>query len=102
MSDMDYDKISDLIWEQSYRDDAEVPGDGDGDGMRAAGEAFDHLRARVVEMQYEMECLGAEHDVRRRAYIRAINRWRAENPGSEMTLPDHADLVVWLLEQHNK
>jgi len=49
MSDMDYDKISDLIWEQSYRDD--------GDGMRAAGEAFDHLRARVVELEGEVDRL---------------------------------------------
>jgi hypothetical protein len=33
------------------------------------------------------------------ADMRAIKRWRAAGPGRDLTLPDHADLCVWLLEQ---
>jgi hypothetical protein len=33
------------------------------------------------------------------AQERAINRWRAANPGNEMVMPDHAALVEWLLSQ---
>ena len=31
--------------------------------------------------------------------MRAIQRWRAAAPGRDLTIPDHADLCVWLLEQ---
>lgn len=37
-------------------------------------------------------------DLRWNADMRAIKRWR-EATGRELTWPDHADLVVWLLEQ---
>ena len=33
------------------------------------------------------------------ADMRAIKRWREANPGNDLVLPDHADLVVWLIEQ---
>jgi hypothetical protein len=33
------------------------------------------------------------------ADLRAIEMWRAAHPAQSCTLPDHADLVVWLLEQ---
>lgn len=38
-------------------------------------------------------------DLRWRADIRAIARWRSAAPGRDLTLPDHADLCVWLLEE---
>jgi hypothetical protein len=38
-------------------------------------------------------------NLRWNADMRAVKRWRAANPGNELVLPDHADLVVWLLEQ---
>lgn len=38
-------------------------------------------------------------DLRWKADMRAIRRWRKANPGNERVLPDHADLVVWLLDQ---
>ena len=38
-------------------------------------------------------------DLRWQADMRAIRRWQAAAPGREQTWPDHADLVVWLLEQ---
>ena len=30
---------------------------------------------------------------------RAIKRWQAAHPGNDLVWPDHADMVVWLLEQ---
>lgn len=41
-------------------------------------------------------------ELRWKADMRAITRWRDANPGNELVLPDHADLVVWLLEQLEK
>lgn len=38
-------------------------------------------------------------DMRWNADMRAVAMWRAENPGNDLVLPDHADLVVWLLDQ---
>lgn len=39
-------------------------------------------------------------DLRWKADMRAIERWRTDSPDKrELTLPDHADLVVWLLEK---
>jgi hypothetical protein len=33
------------------------------------------------------------------ADIRAIEKWRESNPGSELVMPDRAALVEWLLEK---
>ena len=40
-------------------------------------------------------------DLRWDADMRAIRRWQAAT-GRDFTWPDHADLVVWLLEQLTK
>jgi hypothetical protein len=37
--------------------------------------------------------------LRQRADQRAIDRWRSGVPSRELVSPDHADLVVWLLER---
>lgn len=47
----------------------------------------------------ELAELQAIFDLRWKADMRAIKRWQAAGPGREKTWPDHADLVVWLLEQ---
>lgn len=36
-------------------------------------------------------------ELRHKADMRAIERWCAEHPGKELVMPDHADLVVWLI-----
>ncbi len=41
----------------------------------------------------------ASFDLRWDADMRAIKRWQAAHPGNDLTWPDHADMVVWLLEQ---
>jgi hypothetical protein len=39
-------------------------------------------------------------DLRWKADMRAIERWQSENPEKRaLTLPDHTDLCVWLLEK---
>lgn len=38
-------------------------------------------------------------DLRWDADMRAIKRWQAAHPGNDLVWPDHADLVVWLLEK---
>lgn len=47
----------------------------------------------------EIEELRAGFDLRWEADMRAIKRWQEAHPGKELVWPDHADLVVWLLEQ---
>jgi hypothetical protein len=48
----------------------------------------------------------AEHkhtfDLRWKADQRAIQRWQEAHPGNDLTWPDHADMVVWLLEEDAK
>lgn len=40
--------------------------------------------------------------LRWKADMRAIKMWQEAGPNREMIWPDHADLVVWLLEQLDK
>jgi hypothetical protein len=39
------------------------------------------------------------YDLRSAADQMAVAKWRAANPGKELVIPDHADLVIWLLDQ---
>lgn len=39
-------------------------------------------------------------DLRWNASQRAIKCWQAAHPGNDLVWPDHADLCVWLMEQH--
>ena len=45
---------------------------------------------RIAELQ-------ASADLRWKADMRAIERWRAAHPDKELVWPDHADLCVWLM-----
>jgi hypothetical protein len=60
----------------------------------------------------EETCLGCGHattceseelefcfELRRKADMRAIERWQEANPGNDLTWPDHADLCVWLMDK---
>lgn len=57
------------------------------------------FRAIPLDVQRERDELQQSFDLRWRASMRAIKRWQEAHPGSDLTWPDHADLVVWLLEQ---
>lgn len=68
----------------------------------------DVVRMARVDAVVSIDCQEAaeeieEHDqsfdLRWNADMRAIKRWQAEEPGRELTWPDHADLCVWLLNR---
>ena len=53
-----------------------------------------HLACALRELD-EME---ASFDLRWKADMRGIERWRKEKPKErDLTWPDHADMVVWLM-----
>ena len=55
-------------------------------------EAYRQLETELADMK-------ATFDLRWNADMRARKMWQNANPGNELTWPDHADLVVWLMEQ---
>ena len=56
--------------------------------------------AKVAALEAELSERDRSFDLRWNADMRAIERWRAERPAErELTMPDHADLCVWLLEK---
>ncbi len=60
------------------------------------------MTEEVAKLIAERDELQATFDRRWKADMRAISRWQAAHPGKENIWPDHADLVVWLLEQLDK
>jgi hypothetical protein len=53
----------------------------------------------ILGLYDQIEALEATFDLRWKADMRAIKRWQDAHPGNELVWPDHADLVVWLMEQ---
>ncbi len=68
---------------------------------RSFNGAVKDLAASCLQAQLlkdELAEIDASLDLRWKADMRAIKRWRAEAPeGRALILPDHADLVVWLM-----
>ena len=53
----------------------------------------------MKEAADRIEELERSFHLRWKADRRATLRWQAANPGNDLTWPDHADLVVWLMER---
>ena len=53
-----------------------------------------HWSIRKIEREVD-----ETFDLRWDADMRAIKRWQDAHPGNDLVWPDHADMVVWLLEQ---
>ena len=53
------------------------------------------------ELRRTNEGLQLTFDLRWKADQRAIKRWQAAHPGNDLTWPDHADMVVWLMERYD-
>ncbi len=68
-------------------------------GVRKLIESGESQATRIAELEQEKADEQASFDLRWKADMRAIKRWQAEQPGRELTWPDHADLCVWLLER---
>lgn len=62
----------------------------------------DKLRTDLTEAACDIEGYESSFSLRWDADMRAIKRWQAANPGNDLTWPDHADLVVWLLGELEK
>lgn len=60
-----------------------------------AGNLLDDVEALLEDAQ-EMD---ASFNLRWEADMRAIKRWQKAHSGNERVWPDHADMVVWLMEQ---
>ena len=56
------------------------------------------LRHRLKRARLDVEGFEKTFRLRWDADMRAIKRWQAAAPGRELTWPDHADMVVWMLE----
>ncbi len=50
----------------------------------------------------ELDTLQTLFAMRWNADMRAIKMWQAAGPGRDLTWPDHADLLVWLLGELDK
>lgn len=59
-------------------------------------------KADMVEAANELDFYDSLFDLRWQADMRATKMWRDAHPGNDLVIPDHADLVVWLLEQMGK
>ena len=68
---------------------------------RAKDEQIADLERQVAELTEQCGELNALFDLRWKADMRAVERWRAGHPERELRLPDHADMVVWLLERED-
>lgn len=55
--------------------------------------------SQAAALRQEVDELRATFDLRWKADQRAIKRWQKAHPGNDLVWPDHADLVVWLMEQ---
>lgn len=69
---------------------------------QAAGEPTITLTLTEAKEVIELGELQRTFDLRWKADMRAIKMWQAAHPGNDLVWPDHADLVVWLLEQLDK
>ena len=56
-------------------------------------------RCDCTEARVHAAEMTATFGLRWKADMRAIKRWQAAGPDRELTWPDHADMVVWLLDQ---
>lgn len=56
-------------------------------------------RCDCTEARVHAAELTALFNLRWKADRRATKRWQEAHPGNDLVWPDHADMVVWLLEQ---
>lgn len=66
-----------------------------GDSRKAYDEA------QIKELTEERDEMQELFDLQWKADQRAIKRWRAAHPGNNLVWPDRANMVCWLMEQHD-
>lgn len=69
----------------------------------APASSFNHndkeFLREVLKRIEELEDLDSTFELRHKADIRAIKQWREGHPERELKMPDHADLVCWLIDE---
>jgi len=74
----------------------------DGEGAMAheirRAQTMEKLERERDELRRTNEGLQLTFELRWKADRRAIKRWQAAHPGNDLTWPDHADMVAWLME----
>lgn len=55
----------------------------------------------IAQLEQELAEHEASFDLRWKADMRAIARWRDGDPDRQLIMPDHADLCVWLLQERD-
>lgn len=76
------------------------------EGRPEANFTFDEVQTMVGEYMDQVQPVDPDEkemqhtfELRWAADMRAIKRWQAAHPGNDLVWPDHADLVVWLMEE---
>lgn len=93
--------------DQIARKLAEISKDRDPDRVLFQVDEIEELEAKLAKSEAQCEELAAlanefrtTFNLRWKADRRATERWRSQDPEHRsLTIPDHADLCVWLLEQ---
>lgn len=70
--------------------------------MRGGDSRKAYDETRVQEAIDERDDLQRLFDQEWKADQRAIKRWQAAHPGNDLVWPDRANMVVWLMEEHDK
>lgn len=70
--------------------------------MRGGDSRKAYDEAKLKEATDERDELQELFDLEWKADQRAIKRWQEAHPGNELVWPDRANMVVWLMEQHDK
>lgn len=70
--------------------------------MRGGDSRKEYDAGRLKEAFEERDELDQLFDLQWKADRRAVKRWQEAHPGNDLVWPDRADMVVWLMEQHDK
>ena len=73
-----------------------------GPGTHSTAVILRALLARAEQAESEKDDLDATFRMRWDADMRAITRWAEAHPERQLTWPDRADLVVWLLNEQEQ
>lgn len=72
----------------------------DREGWLEDARYFSEALREMERLTKELEEINYTFSLRWKADMRAIARWRAEKPEERaLRQPDHADMVIWLMEQ---
>lgn len=73
------------------------------DPWMTCGERDDRCDQLSIDDPFaEVEEFQELFDLQWKADQRAIKRWQEAHPGNDLVWPDRADMVVWLMDEHDR